>query len=326
MEYFIGRVYKIQIKDDFKKSANMLSLEQKEYVDCIYIGSTKNSLKKRFSEHKNYLCSSSKHLFNLFIIHTIEIVLIKEYEFVDKKHLYAYETLYINKCNYLKQKILNDQIPFRIDKYAEKDYQIKVYRTEDYKLKNRQKSKKRAADRLKNKEKIICVFCNKIFYTKISLKEHQEIENHKVEKNSVNKKYTYNCEHCNIHSNDKKIFSKHIKSKEHLDLKLQETEEEKIYKFRFEYKPCNFRKDSSKDYKTHLESKNHKEYKFKCKPSNKNKKIFISKNSLKITFFNNQKRVLFVKIKYILILYKWKKKMNHLTKKKNVITNVSKLP
>lgn len=274
MEYFTGRVYKIQIKVDFKKSANMLSLKQKEYIDSIYVGSTKYNLHKRFSEHKNRLNSSSRHLFKLFNINNIEIVLIKEYNFVDSNRLHAYETLYINKCRYIKQKILNDQLPFGISKYYNIDYQMKVGKTKGYKLKNQQKSKKRALNRLKDKEKLICEFCSMIFYTKISLKEHQEFENHKVEKNlSVNKKYTYNCDHCNINSDDKAIFAKHIKSKEHLELKLTEVEEEKIYKFRFECIPCNFKDDSSKDYKTHLESKNHREifnildkYKFKCEP------------------------------------------------------------
>lgn len=273
MEYFAGRIYKIQIKDEFKKSANMLSLEQIEYIDYIYIGSTKFNLQKRFAEHKNRLDVKSKHLFKLFNINTIEIVLIKEYDFVDSNHLHAYETLYINKCRYINQKVLNNQLPFRIKIYSEKDYQMKVGKTEEYKLKNQQKSKRTALNKLKNKEKLICVFCDMIFYTKISLKEHQELENHKVDKNLVNKKYNYNCEYCDIHSDDKVIFAKHIKSKEHLDLKLSENEEDKIYKFRFECVPCRFKEDNLRDYETHLGSKNHRElfniqdeYNFKCEP------------------------------------------------------------
>ncbi len=274
MEYFTGRVYKIQIKDDFKKSANMLSLEQKELVDTIYVGSTKCNLRKRFSEHKNRLDVKSKHLFKLFHINTIEIVLIKEYDFVDSNRLHAYETLYINKCKYIKQKILNDQLPFRIDKISEKDYQMRISGTEDYKLKNRQKSKRTALNKLNNKEKLICEFCNMIFYTKISLKEHQELESHKIERNSnIDKKYTYNCKYCNINSDDKAIFAKHIKSKEHLELNLTEDEEDKIYTFRFECILCKFKDDNSQDYKTHLGSKKHREifniqeeYKFKCEP------------------------------------------------------------
>lgn len=79
MEYFTSRVYKIQIKEDFKKSANMLSLEQKEYVDSIYIGSTKNSLKKRFKHHKQITKNSCTTLLfaELFGSKNMEIIIKK---------------------------------------------------------------------------------------------------------------------------------------------------------------------------------------------------------------------------------------------------------
>ena len=80
MKYINGKIYKIQVKDDFKNSSNMLSLEQLDYINSIYICSTILSLSKRFKHHKlNHNRCSSKILFNLFGNNNLEIILIKEY-------------------------------------------------------------------------------------------------------------------------------------------------------------------------------------------------------------------------------------------------------
>jgi hypothetical protein len=88
----IGRVYKI-----VPAQGN----------EC-YVGSTFNELRFRFQNHKNsyksqkkgkIIHSSSFKLFDKYGIDTCKIMLIKEYEVYDKRHLEAYETLWISKLN-----------------------------------------------------------------------------------------------------------------------------------------------------------------------------------------------------------------------------------
>jgi Pyruvate/2-oxoacid:ferredoxin oxidoreductase delta subunit len=281
MEYFTGRVYKIQIKDDFKKSANMLSLEQKEFVDNIYIGSTKNSLKKRFKHHKQISKNNcTTYIFaELFGPEYMEIILIKEYIVFDEKHLYMYETLHMNKCRLNHINLINKQASFRIEMYYAKDYRLKHLEEKKVINKNYYKNNteyfKNHNDNyyIKNKNKFKCEICNLYFHANASREEHYKTKNHRIKAGEIELEYTYKCKYCNIYSNDKQIFVKHIKSEKHIDLKLTKDEEYKIYKFRFECIPCNFKDDSLKDYETHLGSKKHREifnikeeFKFKCEP------------------------------------------------------------
>ena len=87
----IGRVYKIITNCSDEK---------------IYIGSTQQECERRWQEHTchyklwkngktNY--TSSFDLFEKYGIDNCRIVLIKQYEVVDEKHLRVYEQLYINK-------------------------------------------------------------------------------------------------------------------------------------------------------------------------------------------------------------------------------------
>ena len=82
-----------------------------------YIGSTFNRLHKRFEEHKNKYknnygeCSIHKY-FNKYGIDNFKIQLIKSYNVIrthqkDHKHLYAYETLWINKTKNCINKIVS---------------------------------------------------------------------------------------------------------------------------------------------------------------------------------------------------------------------------
>lgn len=110
----IGRVYKI-------------------IVNCsneIYIGSTVQECRARWQEHKGKFISyqkgkavrsSSFDLFEKWGIDNCKIILIKEYEVVDRKHLEAYEQLWINKL-----KPINHNNPFRIEWLVRKNYYRRI--------------------------------------------------------------------------------------------------------------------------------------------------------------------------------------------------------
>lgn len=100
----IGRVYKI--------------CTDEKYTDEIYIGSTFDTLKNRFVNHKTNLCSSSI-LFEKYGYENCHIELIKEYDVLDREHLETYETLWI--CKY-RNKCVNQCVPFYIKKLWEKAY------------------------------------------------------------------------------------------------------------------------------------------------------------------------------------------------------------
>lgn len=107
----IGRIYKIITSNSNE----------------IYIGSTFNELRYRMSSHRtdwdrwNKGKRSKVSSFELFEKHGIEnckIILIKEYEVVDKQHLKMFEQLWINKL-----KPINSQSSFRIVWLSKKEYQ-----------------------------------------------------------------------------------------------------------------------------------------------------------------------------------------------------------
>lgn len=86
-----GSVYKIFIES---------------HPNIIYVGSTINTLEIRWQAHKDgfkkYLIDRSKIVsifpyFESLGIDNFQIKLIKEYDIIDKKHLLAYEQLWINK-------------------------------------------------------------------------------------------------------------------------------------------------------------------------------------------------------------------------------------
>lgn len=102
----------------------------------VYVGSTKNKLSQRWAEHKNdfqrYLqgLGHKKYLyihFKRYGISNFKMVLIKEYEVVDRKHLRAYEQLWIEKLN-----SNNNQAAFRIEALSTK------YSSTLYRIKNRE--------------------------------------------------------------------------------------------------------------------------------------------------------------------------------------------
>lgn len=86
----IGRVYKIIHNQS----------------DICYVGSTINELRVRFSQHKR--ATTSKYSIVSYMKQhgrdNFKIVLIKEYDIVDRKHLEAYEQLWINKLTCINYK------------------------------------------------------------------------------------------------------------------------------------------------------------------------------------------------------------------------------
>jgi len=108
------------------KTGIIYRIEFNEDPDIRYIGSTFNSLTYRWRDHKQAYKKwlEGKHceiaIYPYFKEHGIEkfsITKIKEYECVDKRHLLAYEQLYINKF-----KCVNKCNPFRIKYLYEKQY------------------------------------------------------------------------------------------------------------------------------------------------------------------------------------------------------------
>lgn len=109
----IGRIYKIV---------------SRETNEC-YIGSTFNQLKYRFKQHKDDYrrwkkgkssSCSSYEIFDKHGIKNCKMLLIKEYNVVDRKHLQVYETLWIRKL-----KSINKNVSFRILRFYEKMYRKK---------------------------------------------------------------------------------------------------------------------------------------------------------------------------------------------------------
>ena len=146
----IGRIYKI------------ISGQGNE----CYVGSTFDELNYRFRGHKRKYQlwkkklinnkTTSFQLFEKYGMNNCKCILIKEYDVIDRKHLEAYETLWICK---LKKNVVNKQFPFCIMKLSQKLQHKLYYEKNKEKLKN--KSRKRYEENkneenMKKKEKINC--------------------------------------------------------------------------------------------------------------------------------------------------------------------------
>lgn len=76
--------------------------------DIVYVGSTFNELRHRWTYHKNVksTCCISKHI-QKYGHKQFQIILISKYLVVDRKHLHMYEQLWMNKL-----KCINEQMSF----------------------------------------------------------------------------------------------------------------------------------------------------------------------------------------------------------------------
>lgn len=127
-----------------------------------YVGSTMNELRYRWKSHKESYrkwinektrnhCTMYPH-FKEHGIENFKIVLIKQYEVVDQKHLLAYECLWVNKL-----KCVNRQNPFRIKRLSDKDKAIRNKESiTEYKNDWYQKNKARILERSKEKYNCEC--------------------------------------------------------------------------------------------------------------------------------------------------------------------------
>uniref|UniRef100_A0A6C0H1U4 GIY-YIG domain-containing protein n=1 Tax=viral metagenome TaxID=1070528 RepID=A0A6C0H1U4_9ZZZZ len=138
----IGRVYKI-----IHNQSNI-----------CYVGSTFDKLRNRFGKHKRNNDTCISKYFKEYGVENFKIILIKEYEVYDKKHLLAYEQLWINKL-----KSINIMQTFKpLKKQFEANRQKNLDRTEylkNYFQNNKEKNKEKIKEyrdnyREINKEKI----------------------------------------------------------------------------------------------------------------------------------------------------------------------------
>ena len=189
--YRIGRVYRI------------IALQSNEF----YIGSTFNELRHRWQKHKGHYEEWKKgkgkcsvfDMFEKYGVENCKIILIKEYQVVDRRHLEVYESLWI-----LKLKSINKNIPVafseikRFKRMADKRYaeinkeKIREYKKQyvknntekiaQYKEHNKDKIKQREKKyREKNKEKLnqkITCECGSII-VKRHLSDHIKSNKHK---------------------------------------------------------------------------------------------------------------------------------------------------
>jgi hypothetical protein len=190
----IGRIYKI------------VSGEGNE----CYLGSTFNKLKYRFKQHKNDYrrwkdgnrgSCASFDLFEKYEIKNCKMLLIKEYDVIDRKHLQVYETLWICKL-----KSINKNVSFRIPYLDRKYYKKKrLHNNPNFYKEQYQKFMENHPDYIKEK------------YKK-TLKNNPQHNREKYEKygekQKVRQSEKINCEicSCQIRRNFK---SRHQRSKKH---------------------------------------------------------------------------------------------------------------
>jgi hypothetical protein len=131
--------------------------------DECYVGSTFQSLTYRWRDHKtcykhykqgkekvSYVASYD--LFDKYGVDNCAIILIKEYEVCDRRHMEAYEQLWINKLN-----CINKHSAFRISKFAIKQYyEQNKERKKQYYEQNKDKCKEyyeQNKDKIKERKK-----------------------------------------------------------------------------------------------------------------------------------------------------------------------------
>jgi len=209
----IGSVYKI--------------CTDEKYTDECYIGSTFDTLEKRFIRHrtdykkwkkgKSHYFLSSFTLFDNYGVENCYTELIKQYDVIDREHLEIYETLWIRK---FKNKCINKNIPFCIKKLYEKVYYIinKEAHLEQAKVfyqVNKDKILKR------QKQPWTCEICNVSVNTSnksyhLKSKKHQEHLSKTQGQVFEQQDGKWICEFCNL-SILTKNKNTHFKSKRHLN-------------------------------------------------------------------------------------------------------------
>lgn len=192
--------------------------------NIIYVGSTFDELRNRFRKHKNDLnCSIGKYIIE-YGKEQFKIILIKEYKIIDRKHLEAYEQLWINKL-----KSINKQQTFKPLKKQFENLRLKQYDTSDYKKEWYEKNKDRLQEKMKEnyiknkdkrQEKINCIcgsqysFQHKLRHEKSEKHLHFLLYNNKTKPIKTKATDKILCECGILYSRSNK--NVHLKSKKHL--------------------------------------------------------------------------------------------------------------
>lgn len=233
-----------------------------------YVGSTKNSLKRRFSKHKrvfkHYKTNNGSN-FSIFSkfkelgVDNFSIYLLREYSCIDKKGIFAMETLWICKMKKTSNSnILNKEMPFIISRKAYDKY---------YYSKNKEDiSNKNKMSREKNKEKYYCNNCDIFCYRKADFDKHNNTNKHKINYGKMStediiKTYKYKCNYCKFYINKRGDFIKHLKSKEHVGIInfVKQSEDDINIDFQYNYncEKCKFYSDDRSKYDIHVKRKSH---------------------------------------------------------------------
>lgn len=213
-----GRIYKI------------ISLEGDE----CYIGSTFNTTRDRFKQHKyDYgKWRNGKHtsvsIFSMFDKYTTKgckIVLIKEYQVVDRNHLRAYEQLWINRHSNSVNKIGTIKLLVKQKSRLYRENNKDVLRTKNKRYREENKDVIRERNRVYNeKNKDTIREREQKYYKKnrdaILEKQRLYRENNKDTINSKRKiKMICDCGSC-VRKSD---IAQHKKSKKHLNWESQKS-------------------------------------------------------------------------------------------------------
>jgi hypothetical protein len=157
--------------------------------DIVYVGSTFNELKQRWQEHKRTFkrwCEGNGaeiSIYPYFREHGIDqfkIILVKEYDVVDRAHLEAYEQLWMSKFH---NSAVNKQCAFKIKSLSQKKYYKDNWETKkQYREANKEKELQRAKlYRETNPEKV-----------KERAKQYRE-SNHEKINNKMGEKHQCDC-------------------------------------------------------------------------------------------------------------------------------------
>lgn len=219
--------------------------------DDVYIGSTFDRLTNRFGDHKSAykrgILITSKFMFDKYGVDGCSIILIKEYNVIDRKHLQAYEQLAINRLRCVNKNNLisirfqnideNGKRYYVLEREYSKNYYknnkeiIKEYREQNKEIIKEQREKYRKAnkeiikERSKNyykKNKEILNKKKKQYYeaNKQTFKEYQkqyrEMNTETIKEYQKNYRKNSEIITCECGSSVKKNkISDHIKSKKH---------------------------------------------------------------------------------------------------------------
>jgi hypothetical protein len=178
-EYKIGKIYKIMYIGN-------------ENIHITYIGSTFNTLRDRFYNHKAKKNCAIYSYFEEYGIENFKIFLIKEYEVCDLKHLQLYEQLWMNKLKNINinkafqiDKLYNKQYSklnkiknnIRSKKWNEQNKEITNIRSKKWNEQNKEIIKIYNKERyIKNKESILCECGSNV--TKYNLNNHIKTKKH----------------------------------------------------------------------------------------------------------------------------------------------------